>query len=80
MICRNIKTRAEAIAALRGCRHLFVRFCSSRKYGVTCEEASSILDSLHKATGGTPEIVFDSDALNRLGWVLIVKVWAGFGE
>lgn len=80
LICRNIETRAEAIAALRGCRHLFVRFCSSRKYGVTCEEASSILDSLHKATGGTPEIVFDSDTLNRLGWVLIVEVWAGFGE
>lgn len=80
LICRNIETRAEAIAVLRGCRHLFVRFCSSRKYGVTCEEASSILDSLHKATGGTPEIVFDSDTLNRLGWVLIVEVWAGFGE
>ena len=80
MICRTIETHAKAIAALRGCRHLFVRFCSSRKYGVTCEEASSILDSLHKATGGTPEIVFDSDALNRLGWVLIVEVWAGFGE
>ena len=39
MICRNIETRAEAIAVLRGCRHLFVRFCSSRKYDVTFEEA-----------------------------------------
>lgn len=80
MICRNIETRAEAIAVLRGCRHLFVRFCSSRKYDVTFEEAFSILDSLHKAAGGTPEVVFDSDTLNRLGWVLIVEVWAGFGE
>ena len=80
MICRNIKTRAEAIAALHGCRHLFVRFCCSRKYGVTCEEASSILDSLHKATGCTPEVVFDSDTLNWTGWVLIVEVWAGLGE
>lgn len=80
MICRNIETRAEAIAVLRGCRHLFVRFCSSRKYDVTFEEAFSILNSLHKAVGGTPEIVFDSDTLNRLGWVLIVEVWAGFGE
>lgn len=80
MICRNIKTRAEAIAALRGCRHLFVRFCCSRKYGVTCEEATSILDSLHKATGCTPEVVFDSDTLNWTGWVLIVEVWAGLGE
>ena len=80
MICRNIKTRAEAIAVLHGCRHLFVRFCSSRKYGVTCEEAFSILDSLHKATGGTAEVVFDSDTLNWTGWVLIVEVWAGLGE
>ena len=80
MICRNIETRAEAIAVLRGCRHLFVRFCSSRKYDVTFEEAFSILDSLHKAAGGTPEVVLDSDTLNRLGWVLIVEVWAGFGE
>ena len=80
MICRNIETRAEAIAVLRGCRHLFVRFCSSRKYDVTFEEAFSILDSLHKAAGGTPEVVFDSDTLNRLGWVLIVEVWAGSGE
>lgn len=80
MICRNIKTRAEAIAALHGCRHLFVRFCCSRKYGVTCEEATSILDSLHKATGCTPEVMFDSDTLNWTGWVLIVEVWAGFGE
>lgn len=80
MICRNIETRAEAIAVLRGCRHLFVRFCSSRKYGVTCEEASSILDSLHKATGGTAEVVFDSDTLSWTGWVLIVEVWAGSGE
>lgn len=80
MICRNIETRAEAIAVLRGCRHLFVRFCSSRKYDVTFEEAFSILDSLHKAAGGTPEVVLDSDTLNRLGWVLIVEVWAGSGE
>lgn len=80
MICRTIETHAEAIAALRGCRHLFVRFCSSRKYGVTCEEASFILDSLHKATGCTPEVVFDSDTLNWTGWVLIVQVWAGLGE
>ena len=80
MICRNIKTRAEAIAALHGCRHLFVRFCCSRKYGVTCEETSSILDSLHKATGCTPEVVFDSDTLSWVGWVLAVQVWAGLGE
>lgn len=80
LICRNIETRTEAIAALRGCRHLFVCFYSSRKYGVTCEETSSILDSLHKATGCTPEVVFDSDTLSWVGWVLAVQVWAGLGE
>ncbi len=80
MICRTIETRAEAIAALHGCRHLFVRFYSSRKYGVTCEEATSILDSLHKATGGTAEVVFNSDTLSWVGWVLAVQVWAGLGE
>ena len=80
LICRNIETRTEAIAALRGCRHLFVRFYSSRKYGVTCEEATSILDSLHKATGCAAEVVFNSDTLSWVGWVLAVQVWAGLGE
>lgn len=80
MICRIIETHAEAIAALRGCRHLFVRFCSSRKYCVTCEEATSILDSLHKATGGTAEVVFDSDTLSWTGWVLVVQIWVGVEE